>query len=144
MSPTVVPSKTMTIGEGGSALAFAAGAVLCLVIAINAYTPTYAFHAYLFAAAGVAALLAVVKHYRERPAALPPLTIAGKPNYNMGPVKFTTVAAMFWGIAGMAVGVWIALELAYRAYRPRGFPVVAAQRPIRRHRRCRTAHPAGR
>ena len=31
----------------------------------------------------------------------------------MGPVKFTTVAAMFWGIAGMAVGVWIALELAY-------------------------------
>jgi cytochrome c oxidase cbb3-type subunit I len=115
MSQAVAPSKTMTIGEGGSALAFAAGAVLCLVIAINAYTPTYAFHAYLFAAAGVAALLAVVKHYRERPAALPPLTIAGKPNYNMGPVKFTTVAAMFWGIAGMAVGVWIALELAYPA-----------------------------
>jgi hypothetical protein len=28
---------------------------------------------------------------------LPPLTIEGKPNYNMGPVKFATVAAVFWG-----------------------------------------------
>src|SRR5258708_15503924 len=111
MSQAVIPSKTMTIGEGGAALAFAGGAVLCFVIAINAYTPAYAFHAYLLAAAGVAAVFAVIKHYRERPAELPPLTIAGKPNYNMGPVKLATVAAMFWGIAGMAVGVLIALEL---------------------------------
>ena len=36
----------------------------------------------------------------SRPAAPAPLTIDGKPNYNMGPVKFATVAAMFWGIAG--------------------------------------------
>jgi hypothetical protein len=28
---------------------------------------------------------------------LPPLTIEGKPNYNMGPVKCATVAAVFWG-----------------------------------------------
>src|SRR5262249_36907844 len=37
------------------------------------------------------------------------------PNYNMGPVKFATVASVFWGIAGFAVGLWIALELAFPA-----------------------------
>ena len=31
----------------------------------------------------------------------------------MGPVKFATVAAMFWGIAGFTVGIWAALELAF-------------------------------
>ena len=39
----------------------------------------------------------------------------GKPNYNMGPVKFGVVAAMFWGIAGFLVGVVIAFQLAYPA-----------------------------
>ena len=33
----------------------------------------------------------------------------------MGPVKFATVAAMFWGIAGFTVGLVIALQLAYPA-----------------------------
>ena len=33
----------------------------------------------------------------------------------MGPVKFATVAAMFWGIAGFTVGLWAALELAFPA-----------------------------
>jgi cytochrome c oxidase cbb3-type subunit 1 len=97
MSQAAIPSKRMTFGEGGSALAFAAGATLCLYVAINAYTPAYPFHAYLFTAAGVAGVFAVIKYFRERDAALPPLTIDGKPNYNMGPVKFATVAAMFWG-----------------------------------------------
>ena len=31
----------------------------------------------------------------------------------MGPVKFATVAAVFWGIAGFTVGLWAALELAF-------------------------------
>jgi cytochrome c oxidase cbb3-type subunit I len=113
MSQVLVPSKKMTFGEGGSALAFVLAAALCLVVATNAYTPAYAFHAYLFAAAGVAGALAVLRFYFQRPAALPPLTIDGKPNYNMGPVKLATVAAMVWGIAGMTAGLWIALELAY-------------------------------
>jgi cytochrome c oxidase cbb3-type subunit I len=113
MNQALVLSKKITFGEGGSALAFAVAAILCLVIAINAYAPAYAFHAYLFAAAGVAGAIAVIKHYYDRPAALPPLTVDGKPNYNMGPVKFATAAAMIWGIAGMTAGLWIALELAY-------------------------------
>ena len=33
----------------------------------------------------------------------------------MGPVKLATILAVFWGIAGFTVGLWIALELAYPA-----------------------------
>ncbi len=108
-----VARKSMTIGEGGTALAFAALALLSIFIAAKAYTPEYAFHAYLFAAGSVAAVFAIVNRYYDRPAELPPLTIDGKPNYNMGPVKFATVAAVFWGIAGFTVGLWAALELAF-------------------------------
>jgi hypothetical protein len=91
----------------------AALALLSIVVAAKAYTPEYAFHAYLFTAASVAAVFAIVNRYYERPAEHPPLTIDGKPNYNMGPVKFATVAAMFWGIAGFTVGLYIASELAF-------------------------------
>ena len=48
--------KSMTTGEMGSALAFAALAFISIVIAAKAYTPEYAFHAYLFAAASAAAV----------------------------------------------------------------------------------------
>jgi cytochrome c oxidase cbb3-type subunit I len=113
MAHSAVARKSMTIGEGGSALAFVALALLSVFVAANAHTSAYAFHAYLFAAASVAAAFKIVSQYYDRPAELPPLTIGGKPNYNMGPVKFATVAAVFWGIAGFTVGLWAALELAF-------------------------------
>jgi cytochrome c oxidase cbb3-type subunit 1 len=105
--------KTMTIGEGGSALAFVALAILSVVIAAKAYTPEFAFHAYLFAAASIAAVFVIINRYYDRPAAAPPLEIDGKPNYNMAPIKFATVAAVFWGIAAFTIGVFIAFELAF-------------------------------
>jgi cytochrome c oxidase cbb3-type subunit I len=105
--------KTMTIGEGGSALAFVALAVVSIVIAAKAYTPAYAFHAYLFTAASIAAVFAIINRYYDRPAAQPPLEIDGRPNYNMAPIKFATVAAVIWGIAAFSVGVFIALELSF-------------------------------
>jgi cytochrome c oxidase cbb3-type subunit I len=110
---TVAPRKTMTLGEGGLALFFTALAFLSIVVAAKAYTPAYAFHAYLFCAASVAAVFAIINHYYNRPAEAPPLEIDGKPNYNMGPVKFATVAGVFWGIAAFTVGVYIAFELTY-------------------------------
>ena len=113
MAQSTIPLKGMTFGEGGSMFAFAALAVLSIIVAAKAYTPEYAFHAYLFAAASAAAVFKIIDRYYARPAGLPPLTIDGKPNYNMGPVKFSTVAAMFWGIAGFTVGLWAALELAF-------------------------------
>ena len=113
MANALAPAKRMTIGEGATALAFVALAFLTIVIAAKAWTPGYAFHAYLFCAMSVAAVFAIFNRYFERAAERPPLTIDGKPNYNMGPVKFSSIAAMFWGIAGFTVGLYIALELAF-------------------------------
>ena len=105
--------KKMTWGEGGLALAMVALAVLSLLVAAKAYTTAYAFHAYLFAAASVAAVFAIINRYYERPAELPAQKVDGKPNYQLGPIKFATLAAVFWGIAGFLVGVVIASQLAY-------------------------------
>lgn len=105
--------KLMTVGEGLSAVAFALLALFSVVVAAGAHTPGYAFHAYLFAAGSVAAVFLIVNAYYQRPAELPPLTVDGRPNYNMGPVKFGTIAAVLWGIAGFAIGLWAALELAF-------------------------------
>jgi cytochrome c oxidase cbb3-type subunit 1 len=113
MVASTVARKSMTIGEGGVALAFVALAFSSIMVAANAHTPEYAFHAWLAAAGSGATVFAIVNRYFERPAQLPPLTIDGKPNYNMGPVKFATVAAVFWGIAGFSIGLWAALELAF-------------------------------
>src|SRR5271166_1149853 len=77
-------SKSMTLGEGGTAMALTALAFVALIVAAKAYTPEYALHAYLFTAASAAAVIAIVNRYFERPAALPPLTIDGKSNYTWG------------------------------------------------------------
>src|ERR1700729_2823854 len=113
MAQSYAQTKYMTFGEGGPAAAFGILAIFSIVIAAKAYTPEYAFHAYLFAAGSVAAIFAIVNCYFERAADPAPAVIDGKPNYNMGPVKFATVASVFWGIAGFTVGLWIALELAF-------------------------------
>jgi cytochrome c oxidase cbb3-type subunit 1 len=105
----------MTLGEGGLAGAFAILAFVAIVVAAKAYTPAYAFHAYLFAAASVASVFVIFNRYFSRDPEPIPLEIDGKPNYNMGPIKVATVLAVFWGVAGMLVGLWIALELAYPA-----------------------------
>ncbi|MBX6425916.1 MAG: cytochrome-c oxidase, cbb3-type subunit I [Variibacter sp.] len=108
-------SKSMTVGEAGTATVFAALAFLSIIVAAKAHTPAYAFHAYLFAAASVGAVFLVLNRYMSRPAALPPREIDGKPNYNLGPVKFAAIAAVVWGIAGFGVGLLAALQLAFPA-----------------------------
>ncbi len=113
MATATAPQKSMTLGEGGLALFFTGLAFLSIFIASRAYTAGYAFHMYLFCAASVVSVFAIINRFYERPAELPPLTIDGKPNYNMGPVKFATAAAVIWGIAAFSVGLWIALELSF-------------------------------
>ena len=75
--------KYMTLGEGGTAAALGLLAVASIVIAARAYTPEYAFHAYLFAAGSVAAIFAIMNRYFERSPDPAPLVIDGKPNYNI-------------------------------------------------------------
>jgi cytochrome c oxidase cbb3-type subunit I len=113
--PKLLPRKSMTAGEGGLAILFVITAVASLIGAAKAEDAAFAFHAYLAAAASVAAVFAVVNHYFDRPAALPLREIGGKPNYHFGPVKLAAGLAVFWGIAGFLVGLWAALELAWPA-----------------------------
>ena len=107
-------AKTMTLGEGGLALAMGVGAFVCIVAASQAQDAPFAFHAYLGAAAAVAAVFAIFNRYFARAADIPQ-EIGGRPNYQLGPVKLASVLAMFWGIAGFTVGLWLALELAWPA-----------------------------
>ncbi len=106
-------SKSMTIGESGLAVVLAATAFLCVIASAKAVDAPFAFHAALGAAASLAAVFVILNRYFERPAELPPQEINGKPNYNFGPVKFASVIAMFWGIAGFTVGLIIASQLAW-------------------------------
>ena len=110
---TIASKKSMYGGELGLVLFFMVTTFLCLIVAARTTEGAFAFHATLASAASLAAVFAIFNRYFERPADPAPLEIDGKPNYNFGPVKFTTIAAVFWGFAGMAVGLIIALQLAF-------------------------------
>ena len=111
MAASLIQPKQMTVGEMGLAAFLLAGFLLCLLAAAKAVDGPFAFHASLGAAAAVASFFVLIHRYQARDAGPPPQEIDGKPNYNFGPVKFTTVAAMVWGIAGFLVGIIIALQL---------------------------------
>ena len=78
----------MTHGEAGLMLVFALSALLCLFAAAMALDTAFAFHASLASAASLWAVFAIVNRYFDRPALLPAREINGRPNYNMGPIKF--------------------------------------------------------
>src|SRR5664279_6022906 len=101
--------KNMQIGEMVGIVLSIVGALLAAFIASKAYTGPYAFHMIVFALAGLGSAAFIYKQYTIRPA-VTPQEINGKPNYNYGPVKFSSVAAVIWGIAGFLVGLIIALE----------------------------------
>ena len=105
--------RSMSANEVAWAIAAAALAVFSIFVASKATDPGYAFHAYVFAFAGLAAVFAIGKRAAANVTADAPQEIGGKPNYNMGPVKFATIASVFWGVAGFLVGLIIALQLAY-------------------------------
>ncbi len=108
----VTTRKSMRGGEVGLTAVLAVLALACLYAAAKTIEPAYAFHMALSVVAAAGGIFAIFQRYSARPAETP-LEIDGKPNYNFGPVKFCTLAALFWGVAGMAVGIYIAFELAY-------------------------------
>ncbi len=114
MAQAIQSGKSLRFGELSLMVVFAALAVFSAFVATKAYTPEYAFHAILFAIGSAAAVFGIMKRYGVR-AAVVEQTIDGKPNYNYGPIKFTAVAAMIWGLAGFLVGLIAALQLAYPA-----------------------------
>ena len=104
--------RSMSVGEMGTAVALVALAFLSLYIAANAWTPEFGFHAALFCVGSLAGVWGVMKLKDQSP----PQEIDGKPNYNLGPVKFAAIASLVWGVAGFLVGLIVALQLAYPAF----------------------------
>ena len=107
--------KRRTFGEISLSAILVLLAIGTAFIATRAYTPAYAFHMALFSLCSVLAVVAINMRFDARPIAPTPLVIDGKPNYNYGPIKFASLAALFWGTAGFVVGLYLALELAFPA-----------------------------
>jgi cytochrome c oxidase cbb3-type subunit 1 len=107
----MIRTKYMTEGEAGLCAAFVAIFLFSLFAASRAIDPGFGFHAYLAGAASLGAIALILHRYVTRDPVLPPQEIAGKPNYNYGPVKFAAIAGVVWGIAGFLVGVIIAFQL---------------------------------
>jgi cytochrome c oxidase cbb3-type subunit I len=105
--------RSLSANEVALAVLAAMFAVLTLFIASKASDPGYTFHMFVFALAGIATIFALGQRAMKGVPFDPPQEIDGKPNYNMGPVKFATLASVFWGVAGFLVGLIIALQLAY-------------------------------
>ncbi len=132
MAPLRMKAKSPDTSEFLCGAAFVCLAFLSIIIAAKAHTREFAFHAYLFAAASIWAVNAIMHRYLDRTAEAPALMINGKPNYNMEPVKFATIAAVIWGIAGLTVGIIIAFQLA--------FPVLNLDLPWTSFGRLRPLH----
>ena len=107
--------KRRTFGEISLSAILVLLAIGAAFIATRAYTPAYAFHMVLFSLCSVLAVVAINMRFDARPIAPTPLVIDGKPNYSYGPIKFASLAALFWGTAGFVVGLYLALELAFPA-----------------------------
>jgi cytochrome c oxidase cbb3-type subunit 1 len=71
-------NKTMTEGEIGLSLTFGLTFLLCLIGAAKAQDAAFGFHAYLSAAASLAALIAILNRYMERAATPAPQFSAQK------------------------------------------------------------------
>src|SRR6201988_939152 len=108
-------AKWMTQGEAGLGALAAVCAFIFVFVAAKAADSAFAFHASLAAIFSLWACFAIFNRYFARPASLPPQEINGRPNYNLGPIKFAAGIAMFWGIAGFLVGLIIACQLAWPA-----------------------------
>ena len=109
---TALVTKSLRPGEAGLGLTLLGLALATAYISLNAWTAPYAFHMALFALASLGGAVAIYQRFKSREA-VTPLLIDGRPNYNFGPVKFTSLIALFWGLAGMLAGLYIALELAW-------------------------------
>jgi cytochrome c oxidase cbb3-type subunit 1 len=113
MATTGNPIRQATTGEMvGIALA-AVSFLGLLLIAAKTDHGAYAFHAALGMAAALATIFLIGNRCFNSGTGPAPQEIDGRPNYNMEPVKFATLAALFWGIAGFTVGLVIALQLAF-------------------------------
>ena len=123
---------SMTGNESVGAGLCAIFGVFFLIIAGLTDHSGYAFHMVVMALACGFGFYAIVNWATKDEFRHAPREIDGRPNYNDAPVRFSTIAAMFWGIAGFTVGLLIALQLA--------FPVLNLDMPWTNFGRLRPLH----
>jgi cytochrome c oxidase cbb3-type subunit I len=115
MSATGYNVRRATTGELAGMMIAAACVLPLVLIAGLTEHGGYGFHAALAAFSAFATVFLIGNRRFSQAPAPAPQEIDGKPNYHMGPVKFATIAAIVWGIAGFTVGLIIALQLAFPA-----------------------------
>ena len=108
--------------------------LLGLVLASRAVDTGMYATGLLFFAAAIAAAFAVIARTTGRGAPLP-ATEGAATTYEDSVVKAGVVASVFWGVVGMAVGLFIALQLA--------FPVLNFDLPWTTFGRLRPVHTSG-
>jgi len=84
----------------------AIGALLGLFLSANAVDAPFHLHGLVFAIAAILGIFAVIKFHFDRKGEVPT-------GYNDGVVRAGVIASMFWAVAGLLVGVYIAAELAF-------------------------------
>ena len=103
--------KDLRLGEGLTAIALGLGVILMMVVAGKTVDSAMQIHAYLMIVAGFLAIVAIVNRYLRRQES--DNWIAVESGYNLGVVKFATLAAVFWGLISFVGGLVIALQLAF-------------------------------
>ena len=104
---------TMTTSSYMTAIMLVAGALYSLVVAAKAYDVPMAIHAWMFTLAFVAGVLAIGNRHFNALKGLPGADDGQ--GYNDAVIKYGVIATLFWGVAGMLAGVYIASELAFPA-----------------------------
>ncbi len=130
MSAQAAPVSGRAISDVAAIVGLILGVFLGLFLVARATDDALAFHAWLFlGASGVGALYIINNAFNLNSGAVKPVDGT---TYNELVVKACVIAAMFWGIAGFAVGDLIAWQLA--------FPVLNFDWPYTTFSRLRPLH----
>ena len=108
-SPDTHPSRGGLTYPAGAALTV--GAIFGLVLMARAVDPVMGFHGFLFVLFCIAGVFWLIRRHYDL-AAAPSAAVEGV-NYNDAVVRAGVIATTFWGVVGFAVGLVIALQLAF-------------------------------
>jgi cytochrome c oxidase cbb3-type subunit I len=98
--------EVSALSDALAVLAAAAGAIIGLSLTLLSSDPVMKFHGALLAAAAVVGGMVVLSSLSNK-------STEPRDFYHDGPIKFSAVAAVFWGVAGFLVGDLIAWQMAY-------------------------------
>ena len=120
MTASTIPEPE---GQGGDGMAaWLLGTVFVLLAIVSLFwvaatpTPEMGFHASLFFLFFTLGAFALVKRHFDKAESPAASVAAGEVAYNDGVIRAGAIASMFWGVAGLLVGVVLALQLAWPVF----------------------------